>query len=102
MTYRKGKKIDVNDLLHVNLIAGALGNMYWEPSDWKGGVKRPMEQSRTWLALSPQERKLLPKTLTEIKKHPYSLDHNVFSAVGIGLSVLGRAHMKCGIRKVKT
>lgn len=102
MTHRKGKKLDPNDLLRINVIAGSLGTSFYEPSDWKGGVKRPMEQSRTWAALWPFEQKLLPKTLVEIKKHPYSLDHNVFSAVGLGLSVLERSHLRCGIRKVKT
>lgn len=98
---KKRKKVDPNDLIRVNLIAGALGTSFFEPSDWKGGISREMEQARTWLELSASEKKLLPKTLAEIRKHPFSLDHNVFSAVGIGLSVLGRAHLKCGIRRVQ-
>lgn len=73
-------------LVELNGIVGFLGNEFVEPSQWKGMVDRNVEQARTRRALAPEELALL-----EAVKPP-SLAHNAWSAVGIGLWWLGRAH----------
>ncbi len=81
--------VDAQDLIDLNLIAGRVGTGWLTPADWKGSVPRAIEQGRTKAALSAAELALLPKL-----KSPTSVGHDVWSAVGIGLSVLGRAHKK--------
>lgn len=77
-------------LIDLNAIAGHLGREWRTPGEWKGHVDRDLEQARTRQALSASELALL-----EAVKPP-SLAHNAWSAVGIGLSVLKRAHKRCG------
>lgn len=86
VTRGKFSIIDAQDLIDVNLVAGCLGTHFFTPSEWKGNVPRDVEQRRTKAALSAEELALLEA----IK--PKSKAHNVWSAVGIGLSDLGRAH----------
>ena len=80
--------VDAQDLIDLNLVAGALGECWVTPAEWKGSVPRAVEQDRTRNALNHNELKLLD---------PYNpkkgIGHNAWSAVGIGLSVLGRAHV---------
>ncbi len=78
-------KGDVQDLIDLNLLAGALGNEWITVREWKGSMPRAVEQRRTFQTLSEQEWALLP-----VLKTPNSVGHDVWSAVGIGLYVLGR------------
>ncbi len=76
---------DVQDLIDLNLLAGALGNEWVTVREWKGSMPRAVEQLRTWKALGDAERDRLPTLKT-----PNSVGHDVWSSVGIGLYVLGR------------
>lgn len=88
----RGNRVDPNDLINLNLLSGRLGTHYILPSEWKGSVPREVEQDHSRYALLPCE---LAK-VDSVK--PASLRKEVWSAVGIGLSILGRAHQKCGWR----
>lgn len=90
---RRGKKgvyIDPQDLINVSLVAGRLATRWVAPSVWKGSVPRDVEQDHTRSALTPEELALVEAVL------PESLRKEAYSAVGIGLSILKRAHQKCG------
>ncbi len=78
-------KGDVQDLIDLNLLAGALGNEWITVREWKGSMPRKIKQNRTCKTLTVAERALLPNLKT-----PNSVGHDVWSAVGIGLYVLGR------------
>jgi hypothetical protein len=86
VTRGKFSIVDAQDLIDVNLVAGCVGTEFVTSDQWKGAVPRDVEQERTREALSLAELLLLE----EIK--PKSKAHNAWSAVGIGLHVLGRAH----------
>lgn len=96
MTKRYGPaaaKMDVQDLIDLNALAGALGTYFVTPGDWKGGVPREVEQSRSWLALDEAERAVITEAFKGV---PKSTHKEILSAAGIGLSVAGRCHRKCG------
>lgn len=91
MTWRgRNHKGSPQVLIDLNGIAGHLGREFRTPGEWKGMVPREVESARTQHALSAQELALLQAV------KPPSLAHNAWSAVGIGLSVLKRAHKRCG------
>lgn len=87
--------VDPNDLINLSLLSGRLGHYYVLASEWKGAVPREVEQDRSRLALKPCELALVERVL------PASLRKEAWSAVGIGLSILGRAHSKCGWSFIK-
>lgn len=84
----RGNKVDPNDLIDLNLLSGRLGTYYVLPSAWKGTIPRDVEQVHSRHALFPFELERVEAVL------PASLRKEAYSAVGIGLSILGRAH-KC-------
>jgi hypothetical protein len=86
-------KIPPQDLIDLNLLAGALGDCWVSPTEWKGGVPREMEQARTKFHLTPEELAVVEAAL---KGLPKGVHKEVWSAVGIGLSVAKRAHKKVG------
>lgn len=88
VTRGKFSIVDAQDLIDVNLVAGAVGTDWVTPSEWKGNVPHLVEQARTWYELRPCERELMPK----LPKSGKGNASHVWSAVGIGLHVLGRAH----------
>lgn len=91
MTWRgRNHKGSPQVLVDLNGIAGHLGREWRTPGEWKGMVPREIEAARTQHALSATELALLQAV------KPPSLAHNAWSAVGIGLSVLKRAHKRCG------
>ena len=89
MARGKFSSVDPQDLIDLNLVAGRLGTEFLTSDQWKGSVPRDVEQDRTQNALTADELKLL-KPYDRTKKS--GSGHNVWSAVGIGLSLLGRAH----------
>lgn len=96
MTQRYGswaKKIPPQDLIDLNALTGKLGDYYVTPTQWKMAIPREVEISRTRCALTPAETKVMDEAC---EKLPKSIHKEVSSAVGIGLSVSGRAHRKCG------
>jgi hypothetical protein len=86
-------KVPAQDLIDLQTLAGFLGNAWVKPSAWKGGVKRDVEQTRSRCVLSPEEKIVVDEACSKL---PKSIHKEVTSAVGIGLSVAGRAHKKCG------
>lgn len=87
----RGKRpVPPDDLINLSLLSGALCDYWVLPSEWKGTVPRDVEQSRSRAVLAAHELALVEAVL------PASLRKEAWSAVGIGLSVLGRAHSKCG------
>ncbi len=95
MVHRRARGVPPQDLMDVNLIAGAVASrvahsqpyVFVTPKEWKGSTPREVEQARTRAALSPSELAILEAV------KPKSLAHNAWSAVGIGLSHIGRAHV---------
>jgi len=94
VTRGKFSIVDAQDLIDVNLVAGCLGTEFVTPSEWKGSIPALVEQAKTRDALTATELELLPK----LPKSGKGNGSHVWSAVGIGLSVLGRAHR--GLRTV--
>lgn len=86
-------RIPPQDLIDLNLLAGALGDCWLTPTEWKGGVKREMEQARTLSVLTAEEKALVEAVCAKL---PKGVRKEVLSAVGIGLSVAKRAHRRCG------
>lgn len=86
-------KVPPQDLIDLNLLAGALGDCWVSATEWKGGVKREIEQARTLHALSPEERAVFDEAIAATTK---GTQKEIYSAVGIGLSVAKRAHRRCG------
>lgn len=98
MTYRqKARSVPPQDLMDVNLVGGIVAagckgadGVLWTvtPAEWKGSVPRDVEQARSAHVLSKAEARVLAAV------KPVHLAHNAWSAVGIGLAYLGRAHKK--------
>lgn len=86
-------KVPPQDLIDLNLLAGHLGDCWVTPTVWKGGVKQSIEQARTLHALTPEERVIFDAAIAATTK---GTQKEIYSAVGIGLSVAKRAHRKCG------
>lgn len=87
----RGKRpVPPDDLINLSLLSGALCDYWLLPSEWKGSVPREVEQSHSRSVLAPEELALVEAVL------PASLRKEAWSAVGIGLSVLGRCHLRCG------
>lgn len=82
--------VDPNDLINLTVLSGKLGTHWYLASEWKGNISRDVEQSRSRCALTPPELELVEAVL------PESLRKEAWSAVGIGLSILGRAHSCIG------
>jgi hypothetical protein len=82
--------IDPNDLIDLSVLSGRLGNAWVYATEWKGAVPRDVEQDRSRAALAPNELAMVEAVL------PASLRKEAWSAVGIGLSILKRTHLKCG------
>ena len=78
-------KIDPQDLIDVNLVAGALGTQWVFPHIWKGSVPKAIHQRRIRSKLLDSEIRVLDKC--EVAE---SYLHNTVDAVGIGLWALGR------------
>jgi hypothetical protein len=87
------------------LVAGALGVSVtsFEPSVWKGSIKKPMHHGRVWMMMTYAERKLFPdnarividtarqRIATFGKVTGYSQKwHNHLDALALGLFYLGR------------
>lgn len=87
---KKAAYIDPDDLISLSLLGGHLATYWVYPSDWKGGVPREVEQDHSRRALDVRERDIVEDVM------PNSLRKEAWSAVGIGLSILGRAHLRCG------
>lgn len=81
-----GSPQDPQDLVDLSLISGHIGNVWYEPSEWKGGLTPEMEQERTKDRLTPSERAIWDKLTKKVDCH-------VKSAIGIGLHHLGRGWM---------
>lgn len=98
MTHRrKTRSVPPQDLMDVNFVGGVVSAGWVSlgvypravtPAEWKGSVPREVEQKRTAAALSATEKALLATV------KPSHLAHNAWSAGGIGLAYLGRAHKK--------
>jgi len=87
----RGKRpVPPDDLINVSLLSGALCDYWLLPSEWKGNIPREVEQSHSRAVLAPEELALVEAVL------PASLRKEAWSAVGIGLAVLGRCHLRCG------
>ncbi len=90
--YRAGlQKGDPNDLIAISLVAGLVSGIVGAqeiktlaPREWKGQVPKEIMQKRIVARLSEEE--LACVALPSAK----GLAHNVWDAVGIGLSGLGR------------
>jgi hypothetical protein len=96
MVQRYGRgagKVPPQDLIDLNLLAGHLGDVWVTPGEWKGSVPRDVEQVRSRAALDEAERAIVEEACVKL---PKSVHKEVWSAVGIGLSVAGRAHKRCG------
>lgn len=96
MTKRYGpaaRKMDVQDLIDLNALSGHLGTAWVTPTEWKGGVPRKVEISRSMMVLSASEKKIVETVLATL---PKGVHKEVTSSIGIGLSVAGRAHKKVG------
>lgn len=85
----KGIYIDPQDLINVSLVSGTFGTLFVAPHVWKA-APRDVEQDHSRHALSEGELSLVEAVL------PASLRKEAWSAVGIGLSINERAHLKCG------
>lgn len=79
---QKGSQEDVGELLGV---AGAIAGVIrpsevigYKPKTWKGQTPKAIHNKRVLAALSPEERKLVPR------------DHNAVDSVGLGLYYLER------------
>jgi hypothetical protein len=87
------------------LVVGALRCLVheFEPSQWKGSVKKPQHHMRVWMKLDPLERALFPagtevriakglKRLMKTRKVTgYSFEaHNLLDACALGMFFLGR------------
>jgi len=87
----RGKRpVPPDDLINLSLLSGALCSYWLLPSEWKSSVPREVEQSHSKSKLSPEELALVEAVM------PASLRKEAWSAVGIGLSILGRCHLRCG------
>jgi len=85
MTWRgRRSKATPQDLMDLNVIAGALGREWVTPAQWKGHAPKEIHQPRILKALDARERELVSCV------KPPSLRHNAIDAVGIGLFALGR------------
>ena len=85
MTWRgRQTKSGPQDLMDLNVIAGAMGTEWVTPAEWKGHVPKDIHQPRILKALTPEERKIV------MAVGPPSLRHNAIDAVGIGLYALKR------------
>ncbi len=85
MTWRgRRSKATPQDLMDLNVIAGAMGTEWVTPSEWKGHVPKDIHQPRILKALDARERALV------LFVNPPSLRHNAIDAIGIGLFALGR------------
>lgn len=96
MVQRYGRgagKVPPQDLIDLNLLAGHLGDVWVTPGQWKGSVPRDVEQARSKLALDADELTIVEEACAKL---PKGVHKEVWSAVGIGLSVAGRAHRRCG------
>jgi hypothetical protein len=90
--------IDPNDLISVQALASALAYAVVPPErvglplphEWKPKIPRDVEQSRTRMALRPDELLRVEAVL------PASLRKEAWSATGILLAALGRAHLPLG------
>ncbi len=86
----KGNKVDPNDLIRLNYLAGRLSDFGVEATAWKGSVPRDVEQAHTKHVLDARELALVERVV------PASLRKEAWSAVGLGLSLLERAHQRLG------
>lgn len=86
-------KGDVQDLVNLNALSGHLGDYWVTATQWVGGVPAAVAQSRTRVALTPEERDVMAAACANTIK---GMHKEIWSAVGIGLSVAGRCHRKCG------
>lgn len=89
----------------VKVASGVRALIVYEPSQWKGNVKKPPHHWRCWKVLNPHERKLFAPTVeakikTAVKKLAksksrkvtgYSFEaHNLLDAMALGLFFLKR------------
>ena len=84
-------KVDLNDLLDLAGVDGALSTMVRDvghvfPSDWKGQVPKQVMNERVLMALSVDEVQAI--------EHRGSKDHNTLDAIGIGLHHFGRINRR--------
>ena len=95
------RKIDVNDLITLSLMAGAFVGQIAErvvsirtylPSQWKGQVPKSVMTKRTKNKLSPEERARVELPSAR------GLQHNVWDSIGIGLHHL-RKNRRAGNKK---
>lgn len=101
--YPNKSKGDVNDLLDLSEMVGALMGRYRMmtgvttvkrvfPRNWKGSVSKLIHNARTLEKLNGIEVSLLPKKRADArrKSKAQNYDHNMLDAVGLGLWFLGR------------
>jgi hypothetical protein len=74
-----GKRMDPQDLIDVNLVAGHVATRWTLPHEWKGMVSKENHQPKILEKLDEKELALVNAVM------PKSLRHNVIDAVGIGL-----------------
>lgn len=98
MTVRGKETPNPADLLNVQLVAGALGDYFVTPAEWKGSIDRATEQRRTKSKLTEEELDLPVYGCNGLKirdvKPKSHKAHNALSAVGICVSVLGRKALR--------
>ena len=73
-----------------NFVAGSLSPtklVHLKPAEWKGQVTKEISASRTLRKLSDEELQIVTGGILKV---PASLRHNVYDAIGIGLSYLER------------
>lgn len=85
---KKGPYIDPQDLINLSLVSSVFGGKKYFvlPDEWKGTLDRDTEQSRSGAELDNSELALVDAVM------PEGLRKEAWSAVGIGLSLLGRCH----------
>lgn len=82
-----------SQLARFNIIAGALGDVFYAPHDWKGVTAKVDSHPVIWGALGADERAVVVAWANRRRLAldcPDGLAGNVLDAIGIGLHHLGR------------
>jgi hypothetical protein len=84
MWYAKRRGARPQDIINLNLIAGAVATEWVLPHAWKGMVAKEIHQPWVWAELQESEKEIVRAV------KPDYLRHNAVDAVGIGLWRLRR------------
>lgn len=80
-------------LARFNIVAGALGDVFYAPHEWKGVTAKAVSHPAIWAALDAEERAVVVAWATRRRLAldcPDGLAGNVLDSIGIGLHHLGR------------